>query len=42
MKEIVIENKENSAYKLILKVELDKEDEQLIKKDSIYLHYLQN
>ena len=31
-KEIVIENKENNSYKLILKVELDEDDEALLKK----------
>lgn len=31
-KEIAVESKENDSYKLILKVELDKEDEQLLKK----------
>lgn len=31
-KEIVIENKENNSYKLILKVELDEDDEKLLKK----------
>jgi hypothetical protein len=31
-KEIVIENKKNNSYKLILKVELEEEDEQLLKK----------
>ena len=31
-KEIVIENKKNDSYKLILKVELDKDDEELLKK----------
>ena len=31
-KEVVIESKENDSYKLILKVELNKEDEQLLKK----------
>ena len=37
-KEIVIENKENKDYKLILKVNINKEDEDLLKKDSTYLH----
>ena len=31
-KEIVIENKKNDSYKLILKVELDEDDEELLKK----------
>ena len=31
-KEIVIENKENDSYKLILKLELDEDDEKLLKK----------
>lgn len=31
-KEIIIESKKNDSYKLILKVELDKEDELLLKK----------
>ena len=31
-KEIVIENKENDSYKLILKLELDEDDENLLKK----------
>ena len=31
-KEIVIESKKNDSYKLILKVELNREDEQLLKK----------
>lgn len=31
-KEIIVENKKNDSYKLILKVELDKEDELLLKK----------
>lgn len=31
-KEIVIENKENNSYKLILKLELDEDDEKLLKK----------
>ena len=31
-KEIVIENKENKDYKLILKVNINKEDEDLLKK----------
>lgn len=31
-KEIIVENKRNDAYKLILKIELDEEDEQLLKK----------
>lgn len=30
-KEIVIENKENDSYKLILKLELDEDDEKLLK-----------
>lgn len=30
-KEIVIENKGNGSYKLILKVELDEDDEKLLK-----------
>ena len=37
-KEIVIEHKENKDYKLILKVNLKKEDEDLLKKDTTYLH----
>ena len=32
-KEIVIEHKEYKDYKLILKVDLDEEDEDLLKKD---------
>lgn len=31
-KEIIVEDKKNDSYKLILKVELDKEDELLLKK----------
>ena len=31
-KEIVIENKKNDSYKLILKLELNEEDEDLLKK----------
>lgn len=31
-KEIVIENKENEDYKLILRVNIDKEEEDLLKK----------
>ena len=31
-KEIVIEHKENKDYKLILKVDIDEEDEDLLKK----------
>lgn len=31
-KEIVIENKKNDSYKLILKLELDEDDEKLLKK----------
>ena len=31
-KEIVIENKKNKDYKLILKVDIDEEDEDLLKK----------
>lgn len=31
-KEIIVEGKENDSYKLILKVELDEEDESLLKK----------
>ena len=31
-KEIIVEDKKNNLYKLILKVELDKDDEALIKK----------
>lgn len=31
-KEIIIKNKRNDSYKLILKVELDEEDESLLKK----------
>lgn len=31
-KEIIIESKKNDSYKLILKVELNREDEQLLKK----------
>ena len=30
-KEIVIENKENDSYKLILKLEIDEDDEKLLK-----------
>ena len=35
-KEIIVENKKNDSYKLILKVELDEEDESLLKKNSTY------
>ena len=31
-KEIIVESKKNDSYKLILKVELDEEDESLLKK----------
>lgn len=31
-KEIVIENKKNNSYKLILKLELDEDNEKLLKK----------
>ena len=31
-KEIIVESKKNNSYKLILKVELDEEDELLLKK----------
>ena len=31
-KEIIVESKKNDSYKLILKVELDEEDELLLKK----------
>lgn len=31
-KEIIVENKKNDLYKLILKVELDDDDERLLKK----------
>ena len=31
-KEIIVESKKNNSYKLILKVELDEEDESLLKK----------
>ena len=31
-KEIIVESKKNDSYKLILKVDLDKEDELLLKK----------
>ena len=31
-KEIIVEDKENNSYKLILKVELNKDDEALLKK----------
>jgi hypothetical protein len=31
-KEIIVKNKKNDSYKLILKVELDEEDELLLKK----------
>ena len=31
-KEIIVENKRNDSYKLVLKIELDEEDEQLLKK----------
>lgn len=31
-KEIIVEDKKNDSYKLILKIELDEEDEQLLKK----------
>lgn len=31
-KEIVIENKKNDSYKLILKLELDEDDESLLRK----------
>ena len=31
-KEIIVEDKRNNSYKLILKIELDEEDEQLLKK----------
>ena len=31
-KEIVIENKKNDSYKLILKLKLDEDDEKLLKK----------
>ena len=31
-KEIIVENKKNNSYKLMLKVELDEEDELLLKK----------
>ena len=31
-KEIIIEDKRNDSYKLILKIKLDEEDEQLLKK----------
>ena len=35
-KEIIVKSKKNDSYKLILKVELDEEDELLLKKDSTY------
>ena len=41
-KEIIVEDKRNDSYKLVLKIELDEEDEQLLKKDLIYSLYLQN
>ncbi len=31
-KEIMVENKKNNSYKLILRVELDEDDEALLKK----------
>lgn len=31
-KEIIVEDKRNDSYKLVLKIELDEEDEQLLKK----------
>lgn len=31
-REIIVENKKNSSYKLILRVELDEDDEALLKK----------
>lgn len=31
-KEIIVEDKKNDSYKLVLKIELDEEDEQLLKK----------
>lgn len=31
-KEITVEDKRNDSYKLVLKIELDEEDEQLLKK----------
>ena len=31
-KEIIVEDKKNNSYKLILKVELDEDDEKLLKK----------
>ena len=37
-KEIVIKHKENKDYKLILRVNLNEEDEDLLKKDTTYLH----
>ena len=40
-KEIIVEDKKNNSYKLILKVELDEDDEVLLKKDLIYSHYHQ-
>ena len=41
-KEIVIENKENKDYKLILKVNINKEDEDLLKKRFNLLALSQN
>ena len=34
---IIVENKETKDYKLILKVDIDEEDEDLLKKDLTYL-----
>lgn len=41
-KEIVVESKENKPYKLILSLELDEEDEKLIKKRLNLLALSQN
>lgn len=41
-KKIAIESKGNDSYKLILKVELDEEHEQLLKKGYIMLALSQN
>lgn len=41
-KKVVIESKKNDSYKLVLKVELDKEHEQLLKKGYIMLALSQN
>ena len=41
-KEIIVEDKRNHSYKLILKTDLDEEDEQLLKKNLYYSLYHQN